>query len=585
MIFLKSIYSEPMGLFETVEFHDGINMIYGKYSKSADKKDSLNSIGKSTLVNLINFCLMSSFDKRSPLYKAKKILDSYHIVLEIEVDYNVYIIKRTSNNPSKIFFGRKNSVQEMYDIEAARRILCDMFFFDEAYDGIYSNKWFRQLVTLFIRNEKTGYGKLPILYIDRVSELKLVPHNLFLLGINNKLAYENYKLRTDLKGKKKTQDGIKKILEDTYSITNIADINAKISNIKDDIVGFEENISMFSLGLSYKDREQEADKFTEEIKKYVKLNYSSLLKLGKYKDSLKLEINISPEKIEKIYYEINEDLGIKVRKTLEDAISFKQRLISSRTNFLKSEIISLEESIKINNEKIAELDKERSKILNYLKDEGAIKDLTEAVNMVNKKRETASELSGKLKLYNDLESDILSIKQQESSLNIDIKMFITSIENNIGKLRRVFNSIYNELYTKTGEGIFNISFAGTRKDAKIEVKAITPDSQGWGKSRGCILTYDLTVFFNAIFHNKRMPRFLVHDGIYNGVDRSQFISTMNFLNELSNTYRFQYIFTANEDEVWVNDTKTNQYGILDVNLDKCIVAEYSENSKIFKKDF
>jgi len=459
MIYLKSIYSEPNGLFKNVEFHDGINIIYGRYSKDANKKDSLNSIGKSTLVNLINFCLLSSFDSRNPLFKAKKFVDSFHIVLEIEINKKPYIIKRSTKNSDKVILSENDGEAEIYNIETAKQILCSSFFYNNEYRGIYSNKWFRQLIPLFIRNEKTGFVKSPILYIDKCSELKLVPFNLFLLGIDNKLAMNNYEMKTDLKSKKKTQDEIKKIIEDNYNITDIKDINVRIGNLKEEIDYLENSINKYELGKTYEDREKEADKLTKEIKKYAKNNYSNQVKLEKYRDNLRLEINISVDKIERMYKEIDEELGVKIRKTLDEAIEFKKRLVESRTTFLKSEIENLVEIISENNKKISEFDIECSKILNYLQDNGAIKDLTDAISALNSKKEIVGELSGKLKLYNDLESKILTKKKEESSLNIDIKEFINSIpiQEQIYQIRRVFNKIYNALYKDAGEGIFNIS--------------------------------------------------------------------------------------------------------------------------------
>jgi len=95
----------------------------------------------------------------------------------------------------------------------------------------------------------------------------------------------------------------------------------------------------------------------------------------------------------------------------------------------------------------------------------------------------------------------------------------------------------------------------------------------------------LTLFFHGVFDERILPRFLIHDGLYNGVDKSQFVSTMNILNDFSKKYRFQYIFTANEDDIWIDKSKSEQYGVLDIDLNEMSVAEYSESSKIFNRDY
>lgn len=582
MIFLKSIYSEPEGLFDKVEFHDGINVIYGKYSTKGQKKDSLNSIGKTTLVHLINFCLLSSFDKRSRLFKAKQFLDDYYIVLEIEINGKFYTIKRTTSKANQILFGE--NILEKYSLNQLKKILCEMFFYNSSYDGTFSTKWFRQLIPLFIRDEKNGFNKDPIMYIENCSYLQMVPYNLFLMGINNTLALKNYELRTDLKNKQDFQTEIKKIINETYGVKEIQDSTVIIQSIQDEITELEKAIGNYELNKSYFETEKELNEVTSTIKNFVLANYSIQKKLESYKANLEYNTQISTNKVARLYKEIDEQLGIKVKKVLDEAIAFKKRLVESRRLFLNSEIKQLEDVLNNNKLLINELDEQRSRLFNFLDEKEAIKDLTGAFEKLNEKRELQNELNSRVKVFNDIQNEILEIKQQEASLESQIYNFINSIQNSINKIRKVFNEIYNSLYT-TDEGIFNIAYVDGKQDAKTEIKATTFDSSGWGKGRANILIYDLTILIHSIKMKYNFPRFLIHDGIFNGVHKSQFIATMNYLNALSKEVRFQYIFTANESDIWIKEDKENAYGKLDVDLDAITIAEFNETNKIFKRNF
>jgi uncharacterized protein YydD (DUF2326 family) len=55
--------------FKAVEFQSGLNIILADKKSESDKKDSRNGLGKTTLINIIHFCLGADFNKRS-----KKIL-------------------------------------------------------------------------------------------------------------------------------------------------------------------------------------------------------------------------------------------------------------------------------------------------------------------------------------------------------------------------------------------------------------------------------------------------------------------------------------------------------------------------------
>src|SRR5690606_16741831 len=119
MMFLNKIYSEPE-VFERVEFKRGINYIFGKKEVSTQEevKNSLNGIGKSTLLDLIDFALLSNYNKRDSkrLYAAyqKGILKGVSIILDFEVDKTDYSIKRAFDKPSTIFLSVNDSAYEEF---------------------------------------------------------------------------------------------------------------------------------------------------------------------------------------------------------------------------------------------------------------------------------------------------------------------------------------------------------------------------------------------------------------------------------------------------------------------------------------
>lgn len=587
MVILKKLYSNPSGLFDTVVFNEGINVIYGRYSDKAGKRDSLNSVGKTSLVNLINFCLLSSFDSRSKLYGAGSITSGYLIALDLEIENETYTIQRSTETPRKAYFGVTGGLLDSYKIEELKVILCNKFFGDQSYPGMFSDKWFRKLISFFMRDEKVGYDKDPIIYMPEMSKLESVQHNLFLLGIDNCLAFYNYRLKTELKEKSKTIKEVKSLICNNYNIEDIEDVNATISKQQREIEQLEKNVQIYRLDQNYKTVEEEANDLTSKIKQLVFSNFADETKITKYQESYEIGYTISPKKISRLYEEIDSALGLKVKVILEDAVEFKKQLIESRKRFLTSEIKKLETDIQERRKLIEVLDTRRADIFQFLENKEAIKDLTEAFENLNTIREQQQELKGKLQLYNDLKASILDLRQEEAILNKKINEFMMSIKLEVEKIRVIFDEFYNAIYHSQDDAVFNISYKDGQSDSKIEIKAQTPDSGGWGKGRGCILVYDLTVLFNAILTKRRFPSFLIHDGIFNGIDKSHFVSTMNLLEKYSHTHKFQYIFTANEDDTWVPDEKDKEYGQLSFDLKEKLIAVYNEQEtgKLFKRKF
>ena len=94
---LIKIYSET-NLIDTVPFHNGINIILGKYSGDKAAR-GINGIGKSTLVRLVDFTLLSGKAEKRFGHKKYDFLrdDEHTITLEFEVQGQKYFIKRTHN--------------------------------------------------------------------------------------------------------------------------------------------------------------------------------------------------------------------------------------------------------------------------------------------------------------------------------------------------------------------------------------------------------------------------------------------------------------------------------------------------------
>ncbi len=67
--------------FKTVEFKNGFNVVLADRTSESSEKDSRNGLGKTTLIEIINFCLGSTFNKNSPL--RRKELENWAFSLDL----------------------------------------------------------------------------------------------------------------------------------------------------------------------------------------------------------------------------------------------------------------------------------------------------------------------------------------------------------------------------------------------------------------------------------------------------------------------------------------------------------------------
>ncbi|MDA9818068.1 DUF2326 domain-containing protein [Flavobacteriaceae bacterium] len=591
-MFLRKLYSEPKGLFDEIIFKDGVNFIFAK--KDGPAKKSLNGVGKSLLLNLIDYCLLSSETKHIKSAKDNNSLNNYKVVLEFEVANKFYIIKRSFSDPNKdIDFGIKGENLTSYSNtkkdKKLSHILCDIIFQNPDYVGTYSNKWLRQLIPFFIKSQSSKERvnfKDPIKYLhDSSSELKLIPFHLFLLGINNDLFHQNLLVTQDIKSKDSALKEIKDFVRNSYKLEDTSQAENEIHKLKSQVDLYEKNISAFKLADQYKDTEKNSNEITSRIKELLYHNFSDKNKVSSYESSFQINDEINTNKIKSMYKDLNTLLAGNIKKTLDEAIKFRKNLAKSREEFLQSEIDTIKDSIKSREQEINNLEEERATLFRFLGAKEAIKDLSSAYLELSKKREKLNDLESKTKLHRDMQVELDALEAKSSIIYSDISEFCVNSGDVITKIRNVFFEIHNAIYVNSTDDSGFVFEANKKKDSKVNIGISLSHDLSYGKNKGRTLIYDLTVLFYEIQNKINSPRFLIHDGIFDGMDKAHFVHLYEFLEKKSTEgSKYQYIITLNED----GDLKGDFGNVDKVNYKKIeeeAVITLTPSNKLFKKSW
>ncbi|MDX2776505.1 DUF2326 domain-containing protein [Streptomyces caniscabiei] len=552
-MYLTRLYSEPEGLFEPIEFKDGLNLIIAHRPQGVKGK-SLNGVGKSTALDLIDFCLLGSYKQGAGnrLVAAKKIIEDYHIVLEFEVEGRFFTIKRSAANPNKILFGKVDEKLEEYSINALSPILCDLIFLPTNYQGKYLNTWLRVLMHFFLKIHKYKSNQFvdPIEYMVGPKAREFTYYHLFLLGIDNNLFYKNSLLRADYNKVEATRDKTRELAEETYGVDSINEKKTELQQIRRELKRLESNIEKFQLADNYQDAENEANRLTVTIKSLWLENLSDRKRHEELRNSATHDAGFTEadaRRVSKLYKELSEDFGIAVRSTLSDAVKYRRQLVESRQNFIAAQVKSLEDAILRRISLIEEAETERASILSFLSTKAAISDLSEAYLAVSRKRQELADLESIILTNDKLETELLEITNEESKLNLEIKTFVSTLQaEELQKITDTFLDIYSAIYKYEDDlPTFSI-LEKMSSDSKVEIKVKVPSGYSKARNQGRVLIYDLTVLFTRIRKKQRGPRFLVHDGVFDGMDPAHFTDLYKFLAAASSKTRFQYIATLNE---------------------------------------
>ncbi len=595
-MYLRKFYTRPAKFFEDIEFKDGINYIYGFRDKPSkdNRKDSLNNLGKSSFLDLIDFTLGSDFslDKNPRLYTAydKNFLKGVTVYLVFDVEEDHYTVKRSFQLPNTVFLKKNNNKFKQLSLIDFRAELCDIIFAREDYSGFYSNDWLRRLLAFYITILKINRKEYPdpFTYLEYTSELALLQYHLYLLNIDNRLIHKLNILADDIDDKKKLVNTAVKNFISVHQLKTIPAVEDKINQLKIEADEIREKIKAYKLASSQKINAEKANEFTKEINRLSFENFSNQKKIDTYNESLSTNLSIRLGDVETIYNEYENLLGKKIRTQLQDVVNFRKKLVASRKNFILDEIKNLEDEIETNKLKIDELDSERAEIYRILSTANALKNITDANSLIVSKEKEASNLEGQIRTYTVYSKQVSDLRQEVSKIESDIIEFRDNIRTVELEFYKVFSSIYNELYpAKNDSRIFSFSIVDNPKvKSKLKIDILNdPERFGKGKNRGRTLVYNLSVLFYSIIKDYKAPRFLIHDGIFDGVDKVHFVDVIKFLNkQLEKGYKFQYIVTLIEEGI-LTDKLDPEKVAADEKIKQEAILKLTPGKPLFKKHY
>ena len=201
-----------MPTFKEVKFDRGFNVVLADRTKEATRRDSRNGLGKTTLIEIIHFCLGSQPRRNQGLSISR--LKEWNFTLDMNINGRNLSVTRSTDRPSRISVGG-----DIEDIEGPRDLITGTVTLrinewtsqlGELYFGLYNQKsnlkynpTFRSLMSYFIRRGRDSYTS-PFTHYRSQREWDKQVNNAFLLG----LEWQNASRFQELKDEENTLNSL-----------------------------------------------------------------------------------------------------------------------------------------------------------------------------------------------------------------------------------------------------------------------------------------------------------------------------------------------------------------------------------------
>jgi uncharacterized protein YydD (DUF2326 family) len=538
-----------------VLFTPGVNLVLADRSKTAGEKDTTNALGKSTLIDIINFCLGSNTAPGKGL--RIEPFQSWDFTLELDVGGCHITVTRATDMPG--FFAIESAtdgwpVQPVankegipgLDLKRWRAVLgWAMFGLSEAASERGYKPSARSLLSYFNRNQPAAYIT-PFKYFDNQKTWDIQVHNAFLLGLD----WEKAGTWQQLKDQKNALDALKQAIKTGAvdgELASLGELEAERLRLSTQLERERAALSNFQVLPQYREVEAQANALTAEIHILVNANITDKRRLERYRDTVVAEDSPTDDRLEALYREAGIALPGAVIKTLTDARAFNEKIIVNRREFIAGEVTSLETGIAQRDVQIAALTDRRASYLNVLAGQGALEELTQLQELQAATRLKVDELTNRITQLRQMTSRADTIKIETFELKRATGIDYEERRALWSRALSLFSDFPEHLYKTPGRLVIDIDDTGYKFDVEI---AGSP-SEGISKMK--IFCYDLMLISFARQRGLGID-FLIHDStIFDGVDPRQRAHALELAAAMSSEYKFQYICTLNTDMVPVSD--------------------------------
>jgi len=559
--------------FKRIDFQKGFNVILAERTKDSTKKDSRNGLGKSTLIEIIHFCLGAN--KGETL--GKKELDGWNFTLDLDIGSKRFHITRNTKDTNKIIVKGDYSdwpIKPDLDEKTGRAIITArnwnkllgmlLFGLQGEYDEFKYVPTFRSLISYFMRRDgQRGAFLSPFQQYKSQKEWDIQVNNAFMLG----LGWEYASKWQVLKDRESVLAQIKQEAQAGLLVNimgSIGELEATKIRVEAQVKQEEEHLKSFKVHPQYSKIEIEANELTEKIHKLVNDNMNDKRLLEHYEASLKGEVEANSESVKKIYEEAGLVLPDLVTKRLDDVLTFHKQVVVNRKEFLKTEMERIKGDIAKRELQKQELSDKRADLLQVLKEHGALEEYTQLQNNHQKSVSELKDLNIRIENLNKFEQGKSSITVEQELLRQQATTDMNQRKVQKEKAVLLFNSNSEALYNAPGNLSIDVSKTGFKYGVTIERSG----SHGIGNMK--IFCYDLMLA--QIWAEKNpSPKLLVHDSIiFADVDERQKALALELAAKEADRLGFQYICTMNSDSIPRQDFSQN------FNFDKYVRKTFTD---------
>lgn len=515
-----------------LHFNSGFNVIFGDVEKSSED-DHEHNLGKSTLVDIIDFLLLKKSGSKNKLFKYKKSLKGWCFYIELELNDGRYLtIKRSVDVPSLVSFKIHNEKDQDYTDEKswdeldsklyAKKNKDSVTYLEEILDfDVLSQYPVRFFLSYLLRNQN-GYAEVFDLDKFEGAHVDWKAPLFNLLGFDEKYVLEKYRIQYEIDNYKrilKTVLGGKKSSSDEAYTLKAAIVEAERE--EKELENKEEKFDFY-----LKEKKINRTLVEDLDKKINRLNserYRLDSEIERVKEALSVKVVFDIEDVKKVFEETRIYFPDQLKKDYESLLDFNTSVSEERSKFLKDELAGYLEYLDEISSELKRMNSEREEYLSFLRSTDTFAKYKNNQAELNHLREKITLYKAKLESLStaeNYEDKIDELKREADDVAKKLKSVIDSGNELYNEISRHFSDIFRKTLDDNALLVVRPNQQGNPEFESITINESSKEDELTGESDGHTFgmvqcaSFVLSVLMT--YSEKNFYRFAYHDGLLEG---------------------------------------------------------------------
>lgn len=542
--------------FRSIEFRDGLNVVLAERTETSKDTDSRNGVGKTTLFQIIDFCLGGRVGRGDGLEKLQGSNWEFTLVLAFEEGLSLSVTRALDESGSIRLLG---DVVELKLGDASPASIGPKSWtgwlgeqcFQLPTDSVRGeyDPTFRRLFAHFLRFRADAYVS-PFETFGKQPPHQVQADNSFLLGLDWKLAAEWQRWKDRVKalgvlGKRELDE-----LGERLGELESQRVRAEAARRR-----LGEQIESFEVLPEYREVEKRANEATERMQGLANSITVNTRLLDLYRGQLATEQADNATAVLSTFEEAGVVFGETLTRSVAEIVAFHAEVAKNRREYLAAEVERLEREQAQKREELEQLEKQRRFDLQLLATHGALDDFAQLQQRLGSAAAAAESLTRQIDDLREIRKGKAALKVAQLDLQLRTELDVEQRLPAIAAILEDFSETFEEAYGEAADLVVDVGEAG------YQFRVSLPRQGSHGVGKVGVFAYDLAVI-NSWARRGRGTGFLGHDSvIFDGVDERQKAAAISRASRSADGNGFQYVLTINSDDLPADELASHSIDI------------------------